>query len=53
MGVVFFAVITPTGLLMRACGKRPLELEFKHAAPSYWVSRNKSELQPGRMAMQY
>lgn len=53
MGLLFFAVITPMGLLMRACRKRPLELKFQRALLSYWVARNDSELQPGSMAKQY
>jgi hypothetical protein len=53
MGLVFFLVITPMGLLIRACGNCPLELKFRGAVPSYWVSRNRSELQPGRMDKQY
>jgi hypothetical protein len=53
MGLLFFVVITPIGLLMRVCGKRPLGLEFQRAATSYWVMRDKSELQPGPMAKQY
>jgi hypothetical protein len=53
MGLVFFVVITPMGLIMRACGNCPLELEFQRDAPTYWFSRNKSELQPGPMYKQY
>ena len=53
MGFLFFVVITPVGLLMRFCGKRPLGLEFQRDTTSYWVMRDKSELQPGPMAKQY
>ena len=35
MGTLFFLVITPIGLLMRALGKDPLEHRFA-AADSYW-----------------
>jgi hypothetical protein len=51
MGLLFFVVVTPIGLLMRLCGKRPLGLEFRRDATSYWVMRDKS--QPGPMAKQY
>jgi hypothetical protein len=37
MGVVFFLVITPTGLLMRLFGKRLMRTDS--AAPSYWHAR--------------
>ena len=39
MGLLFYAVVTPTGLIMRARGKRPLNLGFDPAASSYWVVR--------------
>lgn len=39
LGLLFFAVVLPTGLLMRALGKRPLNLVFDRQAASYWVRR--------------
>jgi hypothetical protein len=50
MGLLFFFVITPTGLLMRAFGKCPLRLKFQRSAPSYWIARHK---QPNPMTRQY
>lgn len=38
-GLLFFAVITPTALMMRARGKRPLTLHPDPAADSYWIAR--------------
>lgn len=38
MGLVFFVVVTPIGLLMRLLGKRTLELKFSEQ-PSYWIER--------------
>jgi hypothetical protein len=52
MGVLFFGVITPVGLLMRLAGKRPLGLRFEPDSPSYWIRRG-SALQPGPMTKQY
>jgi hypothetical protein len=52
MGVLFFVVITPIGLLMRLAGKRPLGLRFEPDTSSYWVTRG-SALQPGPMTKQY
>lgn len=37
LGVVFFAVITPLGILMRLLGRNPIGRS--RAAPSYWVTR--------------
>ena len=40
LGVLFFLVVTPTGLLMRLFGKDPLRLRFDPAADSYWIKRD-------------
>ncbi len=40
LGILFYGAVAPTGLLMRAFGKRPLPLTFDKAAASYWVRRN-------------
>jgi predicted membrane metal-binding protein len=39
MGLIFFAVVTPMGLAMRALGKDPLRRRFEPGAASYWMSR--------------
>ena len=52
MGVLFFIVITPVGLLMRLTGKRPLGLDFEPEASSYWMTRGIG-VQPGPMTKQY
>lgn len=39
LGILFYGVVAPTGLLMRALGKRLLPLTFDEAASSYWVRR--------------
>jgi ABC-type uncharacterized transport system permease subunit len=39
MGVVFYLVITPTGLLMRLFGRDPLARKFQPEAESYWIRR--------------
>jgi hypothetical protein len=36
---MFFVVITPMGLVMRALGKDPLRLRFDRDARSYWIDR--------------
>jgi len=42
LGVVFFGVVTPIGLLMRALGKDLLKMQYDKAAASYWVVRDLS-----------
>jgi hypothetical protein len=39
MSLLFFAVVTPVGMLMRAAGKDPLRLRFDRGASSYWLAR--------------
>jgi len=39
MALIFFLAITPTALVMRVFGKRPLALGFDRDAPSYWIHR--------------
>ncbi len=39
MGIVFFAVITPIALTMRALGKDPLRLRLERGTKSYWIKR--------------
>ena len=41
IGIIFFIVITPIGLIMRLMQKDLLNLRFNHNASSYWISRNK------------
>ena len=37
MGVIFFLVVTPIGLLMRALGKDLLNLKYNNN--SYWIEK--------------
>ena len=39
MGVIFFFVITPTGLIMRILGKDPLNLKY-NLNKSYWIEKS-------------
>lgn len=39
LAVVFVCAVIPTGLLLRAFGRQPLQLSFDPIARSYWVSR--------------
>ena len=37
LGLIYFGVITPIGLIMRASGHDALERRFDRSAKSYWV----------------
>ena len=39
LGIVFYCVVTPTGLILRLLGKDPLRLRVDRSAKSYWVMR--------------
>jgi hypothetical protein len=39
LGIMFFGVITPMGLVMRALGKDPLRLTREPEATTYWIDR--------------
>ena len=41
MGIVFFLVVTPTGLIMKILGKDLLGKKFKKNNKSYWIKRDK------------
>ena len=48
LGILFFGVITPIGLLMRLFGRRPCQLSLeRRAGRSYWMERSKLEENTG------
>ena len=42
MALLFFLVVTPTGLIMRALGKDPLRRKSDRSATSHWIRRRES-----------
>lgn len=40
LGVIFFGVFTPVGLVMRAFGRDAMCRRFEPASASYWVKRD-------------
>lgn len=40
LGILFYGVVTPTGLIMRLLGNDPLRLRFDRSAKSYWIVRS-------------
>ena len=53
MGVLFFAIVTPIALVMRAAGRQPLELRFQRDQPSYWHTKTSRGGQQTSMTKQY
>lgn len=53
LGIMFFLVITPLGLLMRVLGKRPLRLGFEREARSYWIERRPPGPPPASLGDQF
>jgi hypothetical protein len=51
-GLLFFAIVTPLGLLLRALGKDPLRLKPCHRS-SYWVLRDPPGPAPKTMTNQF
>jgi len=43
MGIIFFLVITPTGLIMRMFGKDLLRNKFQINNESYWIKKEKNK----------
>ena len=41
MGIVFFAVVTPIGFIMRIAGKDLLSKKYDNKKESYWIKRDK------------
>lgn len=39
LGILFYGVVTPTGMLMRLLGKDSLCLRFDPSAQTYWIVR--------------
>ena len=50
IGVVFFMIVTPIGLIMRFLGKDLLRVNKNKTASTYWINREK---QKGTMKKQF
>lgn len=53
MGAIFFIVITPTGLIMRALGKDILKMKLDKNAGSYWIERAPPGPEPKSLKNQF
>ena len=53
LGILFYVVLVPIGLLMRVLGKDPLRLQRDAAADSYWMRRTPPGPPPDSMTNQF
>ena len=53
LGIMFYGVVTPTGLLMRLLGKDPLRLKRDAGARSYWIKRTPPGPKPESLGEQF
>jgi predicted membrane metal-binding protein len=53
MMLLFYATVTPVGVLMRWTGKDPLRLRRNAAAASYWIPREPPGPAPDSMKQQF
>jgi hypothetical protein len=53
LGLLFYAVLMPVGVLMRLAGKDPLRLRADSAAASYWIARTPPGPPPDSMENQF
>ena len=40
MGIIFFLVVTPIGLIMKVLGKDLLKLKYNKKGNTYWIEKN-------------
>lgn len=40
LGFIFFAIFTPTAVVMRLLGRDAMQRQWQPAAPTYWVERD-------------
>jgi len=53
MAVIFFIVVTPTGLLLRLFGKDVLRLRLDRSKVSYWIPRSRDSNTSSSMKDQF
>jgi hypothetical protein len=53
LGILFYCVIAPIGLLMRLTGKDPLRLKLDRETDSYWITRKPPGPPPDSMTNQF
>ena len=53
LGILFYGMITPLGVIARLVGKDPLRLRRDPGASTYWIDRQPPGPPPGSMTRQF
>lgn len=53
LGILFYSVITPIGIVMKAIGKDMLNINFSDKSDSYWIKRNNENINKESYEKQY
>jgi len=53
MAMLYYLTVVPMGLLMKMCGKDPLNRSFDKTASSYWIDREPPGPAPESMKYQF
>jgi hypothetical protein len=53
LGIMYFAVMTPVGMLMRARGRDPMQRAFEPGKSSYWIARDPPGPAPDSLRKQF
>jgi len=53
LGIMYFLVFTPIGLVMRVLDKRPLQLKLEPESSTYWITREPAGPSPDSIKNQY
>ena len=53
LGVLFYGVVAPLGIIMRLTGKDPLRLKLAPGADSYWIPRKPPGPPPDSLTNQF
>ena len=53
LAVIFFGVITPIGLILRAVGRDPMCKKLDRSAKSYWIARPTDDPDPQQYFRQF
>ena len=53
LGILFYAVVTPIGMLVRLTNKDPLRLKLDAGADTYWITRKPPGPPPDSMNNQF
>jgi len=53
LGVIFFAIFTPVGVVMRLAGRDALKRRFEPAARTYWIERQPPGPDPSGLPHQF